>query len=55
MAKTTPKFPVLAVILLIFAIVWIFNELGYFSINVPWIPVILAIITIGMISNRYNR
>ena len=53
MAKT--RFPVLAVILLIFAVVWILNDTGIFLINIPWIPVILAIVAIGMILNRYNK
>jgi len=52
MAKS--KFPVLAIILLVFALVWLFNELGYFSLNLPWIPVVLAIIAIGMIFNRFR-
>ncbi|MFA7707954.1 MAG: hypothetical protein WCX73_03320 [Candidatus Pacearchaeota archaeon] len=53
MAKT--KFPALAVILLVFAVIWILNDTGVFLINIPWIPVILAIIAIGMIFNRYNK
>jgi len=47
------RFPVLAVILLLFALTWIFNDLGYISINIPWIPVIIAVIAIGIIVNRY--
>lgn len=47
------RFPTLAVIILIFAIVWALSDLGYFTLNIPWIPVILAIIAIGMIANRY--
>lgn len=53
MAKT--KFPVLAVILLLFALAWILSELEVLIIDIPWIPVILAIIAIGMIVNRYAR
>ena len=53
MAKT--KFPVLAVILLIFAIAWAASELEIFTINIPWIPLILAVIAIGMIINRYSE
>lgn len=49
------KFPVLAVILLIFAIVWFFNDIGFFDINLPWIPVILGVIAIGMIFNRFRN
>jgi hypothetical protein len=48
------KFPVLAVILLVFAVAWIFNELGYFKIDMPWIPIVLAIIALGMIFNRFR-
>jgi hypothetical protein len=53
MAKT--KFPTLAVILLIFAVFWIADELGYLVFDIPWIPVVLAVIAIGMIANRYNK
>jgi multisubunit Na+/H+ antiporter MnhG subunit len=53
MAKT--KFPTLAIILLVVAVVWLFNELNYFSIDIPWIPVVLIIIAIGMIVNRYSK
>ena len=49
------RFPVLAIVLLIFAIIWILNDTGIFVINLPWIPIILAIIAIGMIYNRYNK
>jgi len=49
------KFPTLAAILLIFAVVWIADEVGYLAFNVPWIPVVLAIIAIGMIANRYSK
>lgn len=51
MAKNK-AFPVLAVILLIFAVAWALAELEYLAINIPWIPVILAVIAIGMIWNR---
>ncbi len=53
MART--KFPTLAVIILVFALVWLLRELEYLNIDMPWIPVILVIIAVGMIINRYNR
>lgn len=53
MAKA--KFPVLALILLIFGLVWLLNELGYLNIDVPWIPLVIVIIALGMIVNRYSR
>lgn len=52
--KHNPRFPILAVILLIFALVWFFSDLGYWNINVPWIPLILAVIALGIIFNRFR-
>jgi len=43
----------LVVILLMFVVSWLMSVLGYFKINVPWIPVTLAVIAIGLIINRY--
>ena len=40
------KFPVLAVILLLFGIAWFLNDLGYLTSNIPWIPVILIEIAV---------
>lgn len=49
------RFPSLAVILLIFAVVWLLNDLDVLSVNIPWVPVVLIVIAIGMIVNRLNR
>ncbi len=54
MMERGPKFPVLAVILLLFALAWFSSELGWLAIDIPWIPVIVVIIAIGMIMNRYR-
>jgi len=53
--RRKPKFPMLAVVLLIAGIVWAINLLGYLKIDFPWLPVILIIIAIGMIDNRYRN
>ncbi len=52
MAK--PKFPTLAVIILVWALMWLINDLNILKLNLPWIPVIIIITTIGMIINRYR-
>jgi len=52
---TKQKFPTLAVILLVAGIVWAFNSFGYIDFNFPWLPVILIIVSIGMIANRYRK
>lgn len=53
--KMKIKFPTLAVILLVVGIVWLFNDLNLISIDIPWIPVILIIVAIGLIMNRYSK
>jgi hypothetical protein len=53
MAKN--RFPTLAVILLVVGLAWLFNELNVIAIDVPWVPLILIIIAIGMILNKYNK
>ncbi|MFH1452256.1 MAG: hypothetical protein ABIF88_03730 [archaeon] len=46
------KFPTFATIVLIFAIVWLLKELDILQMNIPWLPVILIIISLGWIFNR---
>ena len=49
------KFPTFAVILLVVALIWIISELGYISVNIPWLPIIIAIIALGMIVNKHGH
>ncbi|MCR4327122.1 MAG: hypothetical protein NUV46_00905 [Nanoarchaeota archaeon] len=49
------KFPILATILLIFAVFWLLNELEVLILNIPWIPIVLIIISIGLIFNRFSK
>ena len=44
----------MAIILLLFGIVWFANSLGYLQIDFPWLPAILIIVAVGMIANRYR-
>jgi hypothetical protein len=48
-------FPTFAVILLVVGIVWLLNELKYITIDIPWIPVVLIIVAIGMIVNHFSK
>jgi len=52
---TRVKFPVLATIILIFAVFWLLNELEILILDIPWIPVILIVIAIGLIFNRFTK
>lgn len=49
------KFPVLATILLVLGVSWLLQDTGIISTHIPWIPVILIIVSIGMIYNRFRR
>jgi len=53
MAKN--KFPTFWVIVLIFALAWILNDMNLINLNLPWLPVIIAIVAIGAIFNRFNK
>jgi len=48
------KFPTLALIVLIFAVVWFFSELYGVYVNVPWLPLILIVVALGWVFNRFN-
>jgi len=47
------RFPMFAVFLLVVGIIWLLTELKIVIIPIPWIPIVLIIIAIGMIINRY--
>jgi hypothetical protein len=46
------RFPFLAVILLVFAFVWLLREVGFINLELPWLPIVLIIIAVGVIFNR---
>jgi len=49
------KFPTFGVILLIIGVIWLLNEVGVLAVRVPWIPVILIVIAIGIIMNAWKK
>ena len=51
---TKQKFPAFAVIVLLFAIFWLLSDLSIIVLDLPWIPVILIVIAIGWIFNRFR-
>ena len=54
MRKINRSFPTFAVILLVIGIIWLLNELNVIAVDVPWWPVILIIVALGAIVNRYK-
>lgn len=47
-------FPTFAVILLVVGIVWFLSELNVITVDVPWVPLVVIIIAVGMLFNRYR-
>jgi hypothetical protein len=46
------RFPTLAFILLVVGILWLLNDLKIIVVDIPWIPLALIAVSLGMISNR---
>jgi len=50
------KFPMLGVILLVIGVIWLLDGLNLLPWkNIPWVPVVLIIVAIGLIVNRYSK
>jgi hypothetical protein len=48
-------FPTFAVIVLVLAVLWLLGEMGVLTINIPWFPLIIAIIALGWVINHYSK
>jgi len=46
------RFPVLGFLVLIFAGLWLLREMNVIDLRVPWLPIVLIVIAIGIIFNR---
>ncbi len=46
------RFPYLGVILLVFSTLWLLRETDVVESHIPWFPVVLIIIAVGLIINR---
>lgn len=47
------KFPTLAIGLLLVGAIWLLNDLNVIKVDIPWIPVVIIVIALGMFFNRY--
>jgi len=47
------KFPTFGVIVLVLGVLWLLSDLHVISFGIPWLPIILIIVAIGWIVNRY--
>ena len=53
--NTRKKFPILGFIILIFASLWLLREINVVDIKLPFLPVLLILIAMGIIFNRLFR
>lgn len=50
------RFPTFSVLLLAVGLIWLFSEMGYIAVNIPWLPVLLILLAFGIIVNSFmNR
>ena len=49
------SFPTFATIVLVIGFLWLLSDLKIITIEIPWFPLILIIIAIGWIVNRYSK
>ena len=49
------KFPTFAVLLLVLGILWLLTELKVFTLSISWWPIIIIVVAIGMVFNRFNK
>jgi len=45
-------FPTFAWLILIFGVVWLLQDLRIIKFNVPWLPIIVIVVAVGMIINH---
>lgn len=45
-------FPTFAALLFLVGVLWLLTELEIIKVDIPWLPVILIVIAIGMLANR---
>ena len=48
------KFPTFAVLVLIAGIIWLLSELKIINIDVPWLPLIVIVLSLGWIISHYR-
>jgi prepilin signal peptidase PulO-like enzyme (type II secretory pathway) len=46
------SFPTLGFIILVFAGLWLLRDMNVIDWQVPWLPIVLIVIAIGIIFNR---
>lgn len=48
------RFPTFAFLILIAGIIWLLTELGVLTIDIPWLPLVVIVLSAGWIVNHYR-
>lgn len=48
-------FPIFAAILFVVGVIWLLNDLNVFSVEIPWVPIVLIIVALGIFVNKWGR
>ena len=46
------RFPTFAWLVLVFGVIWLLQELKFIKFDVPWLPIIVIVVSVGMIINH---
>ena len=53
--SSSRRFPTFAIIVFVLGTLWLLNELNVIATGIPWLPVILIVISLGWIVDHYSR
>lgn len=49
------ELPIFGIILVVVGVIWLLNELQVFTIEIPWLPVVVIILGAGMAYNQFMK
>lgn len=49
------NFPTFAVIVLLLGISWLLKDLGMINFDIPWLPILVIVISLSWIIGHYNK
>lgn len=49
------KFPVFPIVVFLVAFFWLLNDLRILTVNIPWIPIVLLVLSVGWLVKWHYR